>query len=180
MAHPLILWPRAPFVKIASMSERIEVPILIVGGGACGLASSVMLSDLGVGSLLVERHPTTALLPKAHIINPRSMEILHLHGLAEEVCREGAPPENNASAQWYTSLGGDEPWHRQQVHRVDAWSGGALTERTRGSPAGATATSRRSTSSRSCAATPRRATRTACGSPPSSSTSGRTPTAWTP
>ena len=110
------------------MSERIEVPILIVGGGACGLASSVMLSDLGVGSLLVERHPTTALLPKAHIINPRSMEILHLHGMAEEVCREGAPPENNASAQWYTSLGGDEPWHRQQVHRVDAWSGGALTE----------------------------------------------------
>ena len=87
-----------------------------------------MLSDLGVASLLVERHATTALLPKAHIINPRSMEILHLHGMAEEVCREGAPPENNASAQWYTSLGGDEPWHRQQVHRVDAWSGGALTE----------------------------------------------------
>ena len=86
-----------------------------------------MLSDLGVASLLVERHPTTALLPKAHIINPRSMEILHLHGMAEEVCREGAPPENNASAQWYTSLGGDEPWHGQQVHRVDAWSGGALT-----------------------------------------------------
>ena len=86
-----------------------------------------MLSDLGVASLLVERHATTALLPKAHIINPRSMEILHLHGMAEEVCREGAPPENNASAQWYTSLGGDEPWHRQQVHRVDAWSGGALT-----------------------------------------------------
>ena len=127
LAHPLILWPSAPFVKIASMSERIEVGVLIVGGGACGLASSVMLSDLGVASLLVERHATTALLPKAHIINPRSMEILDLHGMADEVCREGAPPENNASAQWYTSLGGDEPWHGQQVHRVDAWSGGALT-----------------------------------------------------
>jgi 2,4-dichlorophenol 6-monooxygenase len=110
------------------MTGRIEVPVLIVGGGACGLASSVMLSDLGVDSLLVERHPTTALMPKAHIINPRTMEILHLHGLAEDVCREGAPPENNASAQWYTSLGGTESWHGRLVHRTDAWSGGRLTE----------------------------------------------------
>ena len=110
------------------MTQRVDVPVLIVGGGACGLASSVMLSDLGVGSLLVERHPTTALMPKAHIINPRTMEILHLHGLAEEVCREGAPPENNAAARWYTSLGGDEPWHGRLVHKTDAWSGGALTE----------------------------------------------------
>jgi 2,4-dichlorophenol 6-monooxygenase len=55
------------------------------------------------------------------------MEIFGLHGLAEDVLREGAPPENNASAQWYTSLGGDEPWHRRPVHRVDSWSGGALT-----------------------------------------------------
>jgi 2,4-dichlorophenol 6-monooxygenase len=106
-----------------------EVPVLIVGGGGCGLACSVMLSDLGVGSLLVERHPTTALMPKAHIINPRTMEIFHLHGLAKEVCREGAPPERNAAARWYTSLGGEEPWHRRAIYRTDAWSGGALTER---------------------------------------------------
>jgi 2,4-dichlorophenol 6-monooxygenase len=105
-----------------------EVDVLIVGGGGCGLAASVMLADLGVTSLLVERHPPTSLMPKAHIINPRTMEIFHTHGLAADVLREGAPPENNASAQWYTSLGGDEPWHRQAVHRTDAWSGGALTE----------------------------------------------------
>jgi 2,4-dichlorophenol 6-monooxygenase len=108
--------------------KRLEVPVLIVGGGGCGLATSVMLSDLGVESLLVERHPTTALMPKAHIINPRTMEIFAQHGLVEDVCREGAPPENNASAQWYTSLGGDEPWHGRLVHRTDAWSGGALTD----------------------------------------------------
>jgi 2,4-dichlorophenol 6-monooxygenase len=107
--------------------RRIEVPVLIVGGGGCGLASSVMLSDLGVNSLLIERHPGTALMPKAHIINPRTMEIFHLHGLAEDVYREGAPPDSNAAAQWYTSLGGDELWHGQRIYRTDAWSGGALT-----------------------------------------------------
>ena len=88
-----------------------------------------MLADLGVEHLLVERHPTTALMPKAHIINPRTMEILALHGLAADVRREGAPPETNAAARWYTSLGGDEPWHGRAVHATDAWSGGALTER---------------------------------------------------
>lgn len=107
--------------------RRIEIPVLIVGGGGCGLASSLMLSDLGVESLLIERHAGTALMPKAHIINPRTMEIFHMHGLVADVCREGAPPESNAAAQWYTSLGGDEPWHRQRIYRTDAWSGGALT-----------------------------------------------------
>ncbi len=109
-------------------SASRETDVLIVGGGGCGLAAAVMLADLGTDALLVERHATTALMPKAHIINPRTMEIFGLHGLAEDVRRVGAPPENNASAQWYTSLGGDEPWHRRPVHRVDAWSGGALTE----------------------------------------------------
>jgi 2,4-dichlorophenol 6-monooxygenase len=108
---------------------RRDVDVLIAGGGGCGLAASLMLSDLGVESLLVERHATTALMPKAHIINPRTMEIFHLHGIVDDVLREGAPPEHNASAQWWTSLGGDEPWHRRLVYRTDAWSGGALTER---------------------------------------------------
>jgi 2,4-dichlorophenol 6-monooxygenase len=109
------------------MSEQV-VDVLIVGGGGCGLAAAVMLADLGVDTLLVERHPTTALMPKAHIINPRTMEILHLHGIASDVLKLGAPPKHNAAARWYTSLGGDEPWHRRLVHHTDAWSGGALAE----------------------------------------------------
>ena len=31
----------------------IAVPVLIVGGGGCGMASSIFLSDLGVDHLLV-------------------------------------------------------------------------------------------------------------------------------
>ncbi len=66
-------------------------------------------------------------MPKAHQINPRTMEILAQHGVAEEVYRLGAPLEHNSAVRFYTSLGGDEPWHRQPLHREDAWSGGALT-----------------------------------------------------
>jgi 2,4-dichlorophenol 6-monooxygenase len=104
-----------------------DVQVLIVGGGGCGLSASLMLSDLGVDHLLVERHPDTALMPKAHELTPRTMEILSHHGVAEDVYRLGAPFEHNCAARFYTSLGGSEPWHRQALHREDAWSGGALT-----------------------------------------------------
>jgi 2,4-dichlorophenol 6-monooxygenase len=109
-----------------------RVPVLIVGGGGCGLTASLLLSQLGVEHLLVERHPGTALVPKAHIINPRTLEILDGLGLAETVYRFGAAREHNAAMRWYTSLGGDEPWDRQQLHACDAWSGGELAALYRG------------------------------------------------
>jgi putative polyketide hydroxylase len=42
-----------------------DVPVLIVGGGPVGLTASILLSRQGVHSLLVERHPGTAILPRA-------------------------------------------------------------------------------------------------------------------
>jgi 2,4-dichlorophenol 6-monooxygenase len=103
-----------------------EVDVLIVGGGGCGLAAAIMLSDLGVDSLLVERHPETAIMPKAHILNPRTLEIFRQHGLSEDVYRIGAPRESNSTCRWYTSLGGPEPWDAKELHRVDAWGGNSL------------------------------------------------------
>jgi putative polyketide hydroxylase len=47
----------------------LETPVLIVGGGPVGLTASILLSQQGIRSLLVERHPGTAILPKARGIN---------------------------------------------------------------------------------------------------------------
>jgi 2,4-dichlorophenol 6-monooxygenase len=104
-----------------------QVDVLVVGGGGCGLSASVMLSDLDVEHLLIERHPGTAIMPKAHVINPRTMEIFDQHGIAADVYREGAPFDHNCAVRFYTSFGGDEPWHRRLLYRTDAWSGGSLT-----------------------------------------------------
>jgi len=103
-----------------------DVPVLIVGGGGCGLTASILLSDLGVQSLLVERHPDTSHLPKAHYLNQRTMEIFRAHGLAEDVYAKGSPAENMAAMCWMTSLGGDGPLDRKVIHRADAFGGGAL------------------------------------------------------
>jgi 2,4-dichlorophenol 6-monooxygenase len=102
----------------------IEVPILIVGGGGAGLTASNILADLGVASLLVERHPQTSHLPKAHYLNQRSMEIFRHHGLDEAIYAKGAPPEHMQKITWHTSLGGNGPMDRVVIKEVDAMGGG--------------------------------------------------------
>ncbi|HJY72933.1 MAG TPA: FAD-dependent monooxygenase, partial [Streptosporangiaceae bacterium] len=41
--------------------------MLIVGGGGAGLTSSILLSRLGIDSLLISRYAETSQMPKAHI-----------------------------------------------------------------------------------------------------------------
>jgi 2,4-dichlorophenol 6-monooxygenase len=110
-------------------APELTVPVLIAGGGGTGLMSSILLSDLGVDSLLIERHPSTSPYPKAHILNGRTMEIMAQHGLADDIYAAGAPPESSSAMVWVTSLGGDEPYDGKVLYRTDAYGGGALAQR---------------------------------------------------
>src|SRR4029453_2560629 len=83
---------RGPLPGIRQQGDfvnRIDVPVLIVGGGGAGLTSSMLLSQLGVDTLLVSALPTTSVLPKAHVLNQRAMEILTDVGVADEIYRRG-------------------------------------------------------------------------------------------
>jgi 2,4-dichlorophenol 6-monooxygenase len=106
------------------MSEVVQVPVLIVGGGAAGLTMSVLLSGYGVESLVVERRADTSGLPKAHILNQRTMEILGEAGVADEVYAQGAPHEWMSRTIWMTSLAGPRPEDGQIVGWTDTWGGG--------------------------------------------------------
>ncbi|KDN20338.1 FAD-dependent oxidoreductase [Amycolatopsis rifamycinica] len=66
-------------------SGNHETPVLIVGGGITGLSTALFLARLGVRPILVERHPSTAVLPQARAFNPRSMEIYRALGLAAAI-----------------------------------------------------------------------------------------------
>ncbi|WAX76383.1 FAD-dependent monooxygenase [Streptomyces sp. KMM 9044] len=107
----------------------VEVPVLIVGGGGCGLSASNFLSDHGVDHLLVERHADTSHVPKAHYLNQRTMEIFRQHGLDGPMVEQGAPLELFGKLRWLTSLAGDRAMDAQHIHEMDAFGGGSLHER---------------------------------------------------
>lgn len=107
----------------------VDIPVLIIGGGGCGLSASIFLSDLGVEHMLVERHATTSHLPKAHYLNQRTLEVFRQHGVADQIYAVGAPIENFGKIKWVTSLGGDRALDRRLIHEMDAFGGGSLRER---------------------------------------------------
>ena len=74
-----------------TISYDETVPVLIVGGGLIGLSTSLFLSWHGIHSLLVERHPGTAIHPRAVGFTPRTMELFRSVGV-EEAIRQAEPP----------------------------------------------------------------------------------------
>jgi 2,4-dichlorophenol 6-monooxygenase len=106
--------------------DRIDVPVLIVGGGGAGLTASMLLSQLGVETLLVSALPTTSVLPKAHVLNQRAMEVFTDVGVAEEIYRRGTPPEHMRHTAYYVGLAGPDPAYGRQIGRLEAWGAGGL------------------------------------------------------
>ncbi|GAA4629484.1 FAD-dependent monooxygenase [Actinoallomurus vinaceus] len=98
--------------------------VLIVGGGGAGLTASMLLSRLGVDHLLVSALPTTSVLPKAHVLNQRTMEIFADLGIAETVYRRATPPEQMRYSGWYAGLAGPTDDHGRRFGLVESWGCG--------------------------------------------------------
>ena len=77
-------------LKSTSLYDE-NTPVLIVGGGLIGLSTALFLSWHGIPSLLVERHPGTAIHPRAVGFTPRTMEMFRSVGI-EEAIRQAEPP----------------------------------------------------------------------------------------
>jgi len=109
--------------------------VLIVGGGGAGLTASMLLSQLGVDSLLVSSLPTTSVLPKAHVLNQRTMEIFAGLGIADAIYERGTPPEQMRYSGWYAGLAGPDADHGRRFGLVESWgSGGRSPEWSSASP----------------------------------------------
>jgi putative polyketide hydroxylase len=86
----------------------LDVPVLISGGGPVGLTASLLLSQHGVRSLMVERHPGTALTPKARGINARTMEVFRQCGIDAAVRAAGLAEGGTGLIVWTETLTGRE------------------------------------------------------------------------
>jgi 2,4-dichlorophenol 6-monooxygenase len=78
----------------------IDVPVLIVGGGGAGLTAAMLLSGLSVESMLINTRPQPSALPKAHVLNQRTMEILGDAGVADAIYQRGTPLQNMRYSAW--------------------------------------------------------------------------------
>jgi 2-polyprenyl-6-methoxyphenol hydroxylase-like FAD-dependent oxidoreductase len=82
--------------------------VLVVGGGPVGLAMSLALSEHDVAHMLVDRHSSTTLHPKATIVNTRTCELLDRWGIEDEVREAGLPVEEELGVLWVTEIAGRE------------------------------------------------------------------------
>lgn len=108
------------------MPKDVDVPVLIVGGGGAGLTASMLLAKLGVETLLVSALPTTSILPKAHVLNQRAMEVLDDVGVADAIYAQGTPPENMRYTAFYAGFAGPDPLYGRRLARLECWGAGGL------------------------------------------------------
>ena len=108
--------------------SREETQVLIVGGGGAGLTASMLLSGLGVDSILVSSAPTTSDLPKAHVLNQRTVEILDDCGVIEEIRALSTPPEQMAATAWYSGLKGSHADDGRRLARQECFGAGYQDE----------------------------------------------------
>ncbi|OAV61810.1 FAD-dependent monooxygenase [Enteractinococcus helveticum] len=103
---------------------QYDVPVLIAGAGGAGLTASMLLSDLGIDSLAISSAPGTSVLPKAHVVQQRSMEIYRRLGVADDIYTKGTPPENMARTGWYAGLQGDHEIYGREIAVQESWGAG--------------------------------------------------------
>ena len=92
--------------------------VLVVGAGPVGLMTAVLLARQGIRSLIIERFRTRHGAPKAHALNPRSLEICRSGGLdLDKMRRRATPVSDGGWVRFVTTLAGEEigvlPYERQ-------------------------------------------------------------------
>lgn len=88
-----------------SLNDRTE-PVIVVGGGPVGLTTALLLARQDVPSVVLERRPQRSEAPRAHVLNPRSLEIYRAFDFdVEAMISHAAPPEDDAYSyfDWRTT-----------------------------------------------------------------------------
>lgn len=93
----------------------VEVDVLVIGTGPAGSACALSLARNGIKAMVINQYGWTARTPRAHITNPRTMEVLHDLGVYEEALRHAVPHELMGENTFCTSLAGPE------IGRIRTW-----------------------------------------------------------
>ncbi|MFD6059509.1 FAD-dependent monooxygenase [Rhodococcus wratislaviensis] len=81
-------------------------PVLIVGGGPVGLTAALLLAKQQVPSIVLERRTERSEAPRAHVLNPRTLEIYRSFAfdMPAMLAQAAAPEDDRASYfDWKTT-----------------------------------------------------------------------------
>lgn len=84
------------------MTIASRTPVLIVGGGPCGLMLSIELGRRGVHSILIDSKKRTAVNPQANATQARTMEYFRRLGFADEIRSLGLPKDYPTDIAYFT------------------------------------------------------------------------------
>lgn len=89
------------------MSGELDVPFLIVGAGPVGLTAARLLANAGRRCIVVERRDGPQRNPAAHVVNARTLEILHQAGFdMAAIARLAKDPADAGHVNFVTRLNG--------------------------------------------------------------------------
>src|SRR6516165_8378796 len=111
-----------------------KVPIVIIGGGPVGMVLALLLDQLGVRSLIINKETESRWHPKGHTHNSRTMEHYHRLGLSKSIRSFGLPKDHPTDVGYFTSLAGFEvarirmPCEAQKMRELENASATDQTE----------------------------------------------------
>ncbi|MEI8051184.1 MAG: FAD-dependent monooxygenase [Actinomycetes bacterium] len=83
--------------------------VLVVGGGPVGLIQALLLRQLGLDVVVIEKRTEVQSAPAAHVVSARTFEVLRSLGLdmaaVDALCQT---PDDGAYVRWVPSLGASE------------------------------------------------------------------------
>ncbi len=99
--------------------KEIQTTVLIVGGGPVGLLGAQLLARRGIEVLVAEKYPQRLDSPKAHALNPRSLEICAAAGLPMDEIHAQATRKADGAHVWMMETLSAPPIGRIAYERQD-------------------------------------------------------------
>lgn len=78
--------------------------VAIIGAGPVGLSAAILCGRFGLEAVVIEKHPSTSIHPKARGVTIRTMELFRQWGIETEVRDSGVPAETRSGVTFTSTL----------------------------------------------------------------------------
>ncbi|MET8410807.1 FAD-dependent monooxygenase [Streptomyces sp. NPDC005195] len=93
----------------------VTTEVVVIGSGPAGASAALLLSTLGIDTIMITKYRWTANTPRAHITNQRAMEVFRDLGIEPQVLADATEHGLVGDTVFCTSITGEE------IGRIHTW-----------------------------------------------------------